>query len=100
MGRSPWALVWVILEKNFLQTDFEGKKSYKEIPCSNGFLCQGKNSITKGLVKKILVQTKSSISPVKLSAPKQNQVRFRRRTFHEPNLIRIKADPNYYDRLN
>ena len=65
MGRSPWALVWVILEKNFLQTDFEGKKSYKEIPCSNGFLCQGKNSITKGLVKKILVQTKSSISPVK-----------------------------------
>ena len=26
--------------------------------------------------------------------------RFRRPTFHEPNLIRIKADPNYLDRLN
>ena len=24
---------------------------------------------------------------------------FRRRSFHEPNLIRIKADPNYLDRL-
>ena len=28
------------------------------------------------------------------------KARFRRRTFHEPNLIRIKADPNYLDRLN
>ena len=28
------------------------------------------------------------------------KVRFRLRTFHEPNLIRIKADPNYLDRLN
>ena len=27
------------------------------------------------------------------------EARFRRRTFHEPNLIRIKADPNYLDRL-
>ena len=27
------------------------------------------------------------------------KARFRRRTFHEPNLIRIKADPNYLDRL-
>ena len=26
--------------------------------------------------------------------------RFRRRPFQEPNLIRIKADPNYLDRLN
>ena len=26
--------------------------------------------------------------------------RFRRRTFHEPNLIRIKAEPNYLDGLN
>ena len=26
--------------------------------------------------------------------------RFRRRSFHEPNLVRIKADPNYLDRLN
>ena len=26
--------------------------------------------------------------------------RFRRRTVHEPNQIRIKADPNYLDRLN
>ena len=30
---------------------------------------------------------------------KLNKARFRRRTFHEPNLIRIKADPNYLDRL-
>ena len=28
------------------------------------------------------------------------KARFRRRTFHEPNIIRIKADPNYLDRLN
>ena len=28
------------------------------------------------------------------------KVRFRRRTFHEPNLIRIKADSNYLDRLD
>ena len=28
------------------------------------------------------------------------KARFRRRTFHEPNLIRIKADPNDLDRLN
>ena len=27
------------------------------------------------------------------------KARFRRRTFHEPNLIRIKTDPNYLDRL-
>ena len=26
------------------------------------------------------------------------KARFRRRTFHEPNLIRIKTDPNYLDR--
>ena len=31
---------------------------------------------------------------------KPPKARFRRRTFHEPNLIRIKADPNYLDRLN
>ena len=30
---------------------------------------------------------------------RQNERRFRRRSFHEPNLIRIKADPNYLDRL-
>ena len=30
----------------------------------------------------------------------QLKARFRRRTFHEPNLIRIKTDPNYLDRLN
>ena len=28
------------------------------------------------------------------------KARFRRRTFHEPNLIRIKVDPNHLDRLN
>jgi len=28
------------------------------------------------------------------------KARFRCRTFHESNLIRIKADPNYLDRLN
>ena len=28
------------------------------------------------------------------------KARFRRRTFYEPNLIWIKADPNYLDRLN
>ena len=28
------------------------------------------------------------------------QARFRRRTFHEPNLTRIKTDPNYLNRLN
>ena len=28
------------------------------------------------------------------------QAWFRRWTFHEPNLIRIKADPNNLDRLN
>ena len=27
-------------------------------------------------------------------------LQFRHRTFHEPNLIRIKTDPNYLDRLN
>ena len=32
--------------------------------------------------------------------PKISKVQFRRRTFHEPNLIRIKADPNYLDLLN
>ena len=31
---------------------------------------------------------------------KLSKARFRRRTFHEPNLIRIKADPNDFDRLN
>ena len=31
---------------------------------------------------------------------RMTKTRFRRRTFHEPNLIRIKADPNYLDRLN
>ena len=30
---------------------------------------------------------------------RQNERRFRRRALHEPNLIRIKADPNYLDRL-
>ena len=30
----------------------------------------------------------------------KDKARFRHRTFHEPNLIRIKADPNYLDRLN
>ena len=30
----------------------------------------------------------------------KNLARFRRRTFHERNLIRIEADPNYLDRLN
>ena len=29
----------------------------------------------------------------------RNKARFRRRTFHEPNLIRIKTDSNYLDRL-
>ena len=29
----------------------------------------------------------------------KTKARFRRRTFHEPNLIRIKADPNYLDQL-
>ena len=29
----------------------------------------------------------------------ETKARFRRRTFHEPNLIRIKADPNYLDQL-
>ena len=28
------------------------------------------------------------------------KARFRCRTFHEPNLIRIKTDANYLDRLN
>ena len=28
------------------------------------------------------------------------QAQFRRQTFHEPNLIRIKADPNYLERPN
>ena len=28
------------------------------------------------------------------------KARFRRRTFHEPNLIRIKAAPSYLDQLN
>ena len=31
--------------------------------------------------------------------PKISKVQFSR-TFHEPNLIRIKADPNYLDLLN
>ena len=31
---------------------------------------------------------------------KNTKARFRRRTFHEPNLIRLKADQNYLDRLN
>ena len=30
----------------------------------------------------------------------KSNVGFRGRTFHEPNLIRIKADPNYLDPLN
>ena len=28
------------------------------------------------------------------------QAQFRRQTFHKPNLIRIKANPNYLERLN
>ena len=32
--------------------------------------------------------------------PFLTKFRFRRRAFHEPNLIRIKTDPNYLDRLN
>jgi len=32
--------------------------------------------------------------------PKIFKVQFRRRTFHEPNLIRIKVDPNYLDLPN
>ena len=31
---------------------------------------------------------------------KKQEFRFRRGTFHEPNLIRIKADTNYLDCLN
>ena len=31
---------------------------------------------------------------------KYSKARFRRRTFYEPSLIRIKADPNYLDLLN
>ena len=31
---------------------------------------------------------------------RRTKVRFRRRTLHEPNLIRINTDPNYLDRLN
>ena len=30
----------------------------------------------------------------------QTKAWFRRRSFYEPNVIRIKADPNYLDRLN
>ena len=30
----------------------------------------------------------------------KNKVQKRRCTFHEPKVIRIKADPNYLDRLN
>ena len=133
-------LVWVILEKNILQTDFEGKKILegntlpnlrkhpfllalrrwgrfaRDVPpretspaakseekrmfsqantCRDGFVCKGKNPITKGFVKKNSCPNQIIHIPrqkSKLSAPKQNQVRFRRRTFHEPNLIRIKAD--------
>ena len=33
-----------------------------------------------------------------LQGKRASKARFRRRTFHEPNLIRIKADPNYLDR--
>ena len=36
----------------------------------------------------------------KISSHCTNKARFRRRTFHERNLIRIRADPNYLDRLN
>ena len=37
-----------------------------------------------------------------LPAPSNNVSKawFRRRTFHQPNLIHIKADPNHLDRLN
>ena len=43
----------------------------------------------------IPLQTMCLLTP--FSYPK---ARFRRRTFHEPNRIRIKANPNYLDRLN
>ena len=33
------------------------------------------------------------------SIKRVTKARFRRRTFHEPNLIRIKADPSYLDQL-
>ena len=46
------------------------------------------------VIKKSLKQIFESIRLV------QNKALFRRRTFHEPNLIRIKADPNDCDRLN
>ena len=36
----------------------------------------------------------------KISSHCTNKARFRRRTFHGRNLIRIRADPNYLDRLN
>ena len=55
------------------------------------------SSILKGYV----VASVSSFTTVpSLSKKKGNKARFRSRTFHEPNLIRIKADPNCLDCLN
>ena len=39
-----------------------------------------------------------SLEMLHLCTRDKSKARFRRRTFHEPNLIRIKADPNYLDR--
>ena len=68
-------LVWVISEKNILQTDFEGKNYCKETPGEKKYPTLKKNvtplhvrekSITRGLGKLIFTQSKSPVPPSKV----------------------------------
>ena len=68
-------MVWVISEKNILQTDFEGKNYCKETPGEKKYPTLKKNvtplhvrekSITRGLGKLIFTQTKSPVPPSKV----------------------------------
>ena len=74
MGEGK-GLVWVISEKNILQTDFEGKNYCKETPGEKKYPTLKKNvtplnvrekSITRGLGKLIFTQSKSPLPPSKV----------------------------------
>ena len=58
--------VWMISEKNILQTVRAKKKSCKEITAMRWLVCRGKNYITRGLKKKFLTQGKSPTLPSKV----------------------------------
>ena len=95
-GQEPMGSGMGDFRKNFLQTDFEGKIILQGNTLPWWLFMSGKKFYHQRLQrfgKKNSCPNQIIHIPrqkSKLSAPKQNQVRFRRRTFHEPNLIRIK----------